>query len=312
MEKGRIAVVGPGAMGCLFAARLARGEENEVWLLDRTPREARLLDRRGIRISGLSRMTLPADRTRVVADARRIGVCDVVLVMVKSYDTGAAAAKARACVGPGTLVVTLQNGFGNVEAIRGALPRRFSRNVAGGTTAHGATLVGPGWVRHAGRGETMIGFDTAEQERKVRAFAQRLTAAGIETGVRKGIEALIWAKVVLNSGINPLAAILRVPNGELVRNAWARKMMCAVVEESERVMRASGVRLPFADPCRKAVEVCNMTAVNVNSMLQDILVRRRTEVDAMNGAIVRQAGRIRMRAPLNVACWRIVRSIEVS
>ena len=311
----KIGIVGPGALGCFYAVRLAKDRDNEVFLIDKDPKRARGLDRRGIRISGLTNMTAPAASVKVVSDARRAGICDVVLVLVKAYDTTAAARRARPCVGPDTVVVTLQNGFGNIAEIRKALPRKFAGNVTGGITSNGVTLLGLGWVRHAGKGYTIIGFDpdrTGRQKRKVRELAAALNAAGIRTSVKRGTDNLIWSKVVLNSAINPLAALLRVPNGALVKLGWARRTICAIAEESAKVVRSSGRRLTFPSPRRKVVEVCNLTEVNINSMLQDILAGKKTEVDAINGAIVRRAERLGMRAPLNVACWRIVRSIEAS
>ncbi len=306
----KIAILGSGAVGCLFAAHLARDRRNEIWLLGRDPGRAKDLSRRGITVVGHSRMRIPGRRINVTVDARRAGLCDAVLVCVKAYDTAGAARQVLPCVGAGTLVVTFQNGYGNVGAIRRILPRRSFSNVIGGITSHGVTLLGVGKVRHAGAGETVMGFDGRSPASPVRALARLLTRSGIRTSLYRGTDSLIWSKVVINSGINPLAALLGVPNGGLVKNAWLKRLLCAIVAESARVVRASGVRLRYANPCARAVAVCNMTAVNINSMLEDMRRRRRTEVEAINGAIVREGRRRGIPAPLNRACMSLVITLE--
>ncbi len=287
----RIAVVGPGAMGCLFAALLARVKGNEVFLIDHKPKRARYLTNRGLTLTGLTK-----------GRVKGVGLCDVVLFLVKALHTLEAARRARRCVGKDAVVVTLQNGLGNLEVLRSVLAR--SGTVLAGTTTHGATLLGRGRVRHAGKGETRIGWDSPVQARAARFAAAVLSRAGIRARPVKGTARLLWSKLVLSSALNALGTVLGVRNGGLVEDESARYLLCACAEESAAVARAAGIGIAPGAAARKAVAVCRATAANVNSMLQDFRKGRPTEVDHINGAVARTAASRGREAPINRAFWR--------
>jgi 2-dehydropantoate 2-reductase len=303
----RIAIVGPGAMGCLFAAHLARDRGNEVRLLDHNPRRARYLARQGLSVSGLTAIRVP--RGRVAAACRALGSApaDAVIVLVKAYDTPAAARRARPCVGKDTLVVTLQNGLGNLEAIRRALGARLARNAVEGVTAQGATLLGWGRTRHAGRGETVLGAPSGRLAGQARRLAAALTAAGLPARVVRDARTRVWSKLVVNSAINPLGALLGVRNGDLVRHQGVKRLLCAVADESARVARRAGARVARRGLRARVVRICKATGGNFNSMLQDLRAGNRTEVDQINGAIVSTGARLGAPAPLNAALARSVK-----
>jgi 2-dehydropantoate 2-reductase len=300
----KIGIVGPGALGCLFAGMLSRTRGNEVWLLDYRPERARLLRSRGLTVTGLTRIRVPPSRLNVTAHPRRAGIMDLLIVLVKSFATADAIRKVGPCLRGGPLLATFQNGLNNEGAIRKALGRRMIKGVLCGTTAHGATLLGPGRIRHAGRGDTFIGADSPAERRTALMLRGILNRAGLRAQVVGGKARLLWSKVVINSAMNPLGTVLGVPNGELIEEERARRLLRATAEESAKVARAAGMRLLFADPGRKVEEVCAATSANYNSMLQDFSAGRRTEIGEINGAVVREARKLGISAPLNEAFLR--------
>jgi 2-dehydropantoate 2-reductase len=305
LDREKVVVVGPGAMGCLFAGLLAAAGA-PVRLLDRRPERARLLSGQGIVIErGGRRQTYPVP---VSADPGAIGPAGLVIVCVKAYDTAAAAEFARPLVGQATEVLSLQNGLGNVEALTAAFgPDR----VLGGTTAQGAFVLAPGVVRHAGVGETVIGEPRGGRDRAERVAAW-LTRAGVPATVTDDLEALVWSKLVINVAINPLTALLGLPNGALPELAPARELMRAVVDEVEAVCARRGTRLLHPDPLEKALAVARATGDNVSSMLADVRNQRRTEIDQLRGAGAREAAALGLAATANLTLARLVRAREES
>ena len=297
-----IAVIGCGAMGTLFGGLLASAG-NEVWMVSRDCARAAALERRGIRITGASRRQV---RVRATSEPRRVRDAGLAFVFVKAYDTAAAARRAAQLLSPDGIAVTLQNGVGNVEALANVVG---VDRVVGGSTAHGATLLAVGRVRHAGKGPTALAAP-AGATADVAAVAQVLSAAGIATEAVDDLDALLWQKLILSAGINPIAAITRLRNGDLISVAGAAALAQAAVAEAAAVAAARGVPITPERAVANLREVCRSTAKNVNSMLQDVLHHRRTEVEAINGVIVAEAERMRMAAPVNEFLLRAVRAIE--
>ncbi|MFB6270849.1 MAG: ketopantoate reductase family protein, partial [Halobacterium sp.] len=219
---------------------------------------------------------------------------DVLVLLVKSYDTGEAMADVAGHL-EGADVLTLQNGLGNAETIAEYVP---AERVVEGTTSHGAVVEGPGHVRHAGTGDTTIGRYFAENDARVDAIADALTAAGIETTVTDDPERAVWTKVLVNAGINAATALARVPNGALVETNAGERLLGRAVEEGEAVARAAGVDVP-ADVVERTRSVAERTATNRSSMRQDLERGRRTEVEALNGELARRAAAHGVDAPVN-------------
>ncbi len=207
---------------------------------------------------------------------------------------------------PRVPVLTLQNGLGNVELLEKVLGRH---RVIGGITAEGATLIGPGHIRHAGRGDTLIGTHGAE-----RAWLSRIQGAfreaGFETRSVEDLDSVIWGKLIVNVGINALTAVTRLKNGRIPEVSATRDLLAAAVEEAVKVARHRHVRLPYEDPVRRVEAVCEATADNIASMLQDVLNHRLTEVAFINGAIVREAKAASIPTPVNWTLTRLVEAIE--
>jgi 2-dehydropantoate 2-reductase len=172
-----------------------------------------------------------------------------------------------------------------------------------GVTTAGATLLGPGHVRPGGEGVTHL----AAPEWVARLFQQAGLRA--ETVPAEAAEGLLWGKLAVNCGINPLTALLRVPNGELLRRTEARGLMEAAAHECARVAGAKGIALPYADAGAQAARVAERTAGNHSSMFQDILRGAPTEVDAINGAVARAGAALGVPTPLNETLWRLVRAL---
>jgi 2-dehydropantoate 2-reductase len=208
--------------------------------------------------------------------------------------------------------LTLQNGLGNLEALARALGEE---RVLGGTTAHGAYLLGVGHVRHAGSGPTIVGEPCrgarpCAPSPRTGEMAELFRAAGIEAEATDNLAQAIWDKLVMNCGVNPVAAICRLRNGQLAQNPWSLKLMQSAALEAAEVAAAQGISLSYPDPAQRVKQVCEATAPNINSMLQDILVGRRTEIEAINGAVAELGRRLRVETPVNEALAAAVRAIE--
>jgi 2-dehydropantoate 2-reductase len=297
-------IVGPGAMGCLFTALLAEAKQ-EVWLLDKSPERAEEIARTGIRVEGIGgKRTVPVETT---ADPEEVGEVGLVFIWVKAYDTASAIRTVGPILTQRTLVVTLQNGLGNVEAIA---RRAGSDRVIAGATSHGATLLDVGSVRHAGAGRTTIGMASGRRNRDIEQVARLLCGAGLDIEVCEDVEGTIWSKLVVNSAINPLTAITGLRNGQLLESDETQRLLDLVSDESAGIATRCGVSLAYPNPGERAREVCRATAQNRSSMLQDILRGRRTELDSINGALVRKAEGLGAHAPVNGTLTYLVKSLE--
>ncbi len=302
----KLVVVGPGAVGCLFASFFASSGK-EVWILDKEAERVEQLSQNGIKVekSGEEK-NFPVKAT---TNANQIGSADAIFICVKAPDTQTAAEAAKPAVKEDTLVVTLQNGLGNVERIAKAMGEEHA---IGGTTAQGATLLGVGHVRHAGEGETTIGEIDGRITPRLEKLRDLMQECGITTNLTQNLDGLLWSKLIINVGINPLTALVRVRNGKLIEYEGARKVMRAAVEEAVEVADKMGIRLLFDDPVAKVEDVCRATAANISSMLQDVLKARGTEVDYINGAVAAQAAELGIPAPVNEALTNLVKTIQSS
>jgi 2-dehydropantoate 2-reductase len=233
---------------------------------------------------------------------------DLAVIFVKSHQTARAAEAAAAVLKAEGVALTLQNGIGNVERLEARLGRG---NVLAGVTSHGGTLLGPGRVRHAGKGPTVLGFSEAHAD-TINRIARVFDRAGIETRVEQNLERLIWGKLVVNAGINALAAILRVQNGVLGSEKACEPLMARAVAEAAAVAKRLGVTLPYEDPLTHVKNICAMTSQNRASMLQDILRGAPTEISAINGAIVQKGRELGIETPGNQLLTEIITAMEAT
>jgi len=302
----KIAIVGPGAMGCLYASLLAKSKE-EVWLVDKDFERALKIKEGGLTLetaSGKSNLAVKA-----TADIKEISEAGLVIISVKSYDTKVAITRVKPLVGNDTLVLTLQNGLGNIEIISEAVG---AERVIGGVTSMGSTLIGHGHVRHAGEGDTIIGRLDGRTPVDLRHIREVFNKAGIVTKISRDIKGLLWSKLIINIGINALTAITRLTNGRLLEFENTRKILREAVSEATRIAKRKRIKLIYDDPLAKTEAVCEATAENVSSMLQDVLKKKRTEIDFINGVIVRQGQELGIPVPVNALLAGLVKTIESS
>ncbi|MFH1539070.1 MAG: 2-dehydropantoate 2-reductase [bacterium] len=298
----RIAVVGTGALGTLFGGLLAKSGQ-DVLLLDNHPERAEHINRKGLRFEGISGdLEIPAKATSDYSEAEG---ADWFLFCVKAYSTAAAAEQIAPFVAEKSTVLTLQNGIGNVEKICEFIP---SGRVAAGTTSNGANVRGPGHIHHAGAGETIVGeLDGSESER-LKKISEVLTAAGFPTRTSGNVEGLLWGKLLVNVGINPLTAILRIRNGEILERPPTLDLMHLAVLEAYRVCLKKGIKLEFPDPVKKVEEVARLTANNISSMHQDVRAGKQTEIDAICGAVVEAGREFDVETPINEMFFKILKA----
>lgn len=302
----KIAVVGAGAMGCLFGGKLS--SVAEVWLVDPWKDHVSALRTKGLELVERdgSVQNIPV---RAVHDPLHVSTAvDLALIFVKAHQTEWAARQAVLILAGHGLALTLQNGLGNFDVIAGVVGQE--RTVQG-VTAHGATMLGPGRIRHAGVGDTHLAT-RKEIADKVEEFAGVLRAAGFETQVSENLDTLLWGKLVVNVGINALTALLRVPNGFLADNASAGNLVACAVEEAVAIANARNITLPYDDPLTQVLSVAKATGSNRSSMLQDVLRGARTEIAVINGAIVREGKRVGVPTPVNQALCDLVAATESS
>jgi len=287
-----VGIVGPGAMGCLHAALLSRMPPLDVVLLDYRADRAELINEQGVIIEApTDTYTVPVPCT---ADARELSTADLVIIFTKAYDTAAAAEHCAPVVGPTTAVLTLQNGLGNYQILQQHFPLE---QVLAGTTSSGATLLDIGQVRQAGLGQIVLGSPTGNQA-LADSTVELLKSAGLQVELTADVDALLWRKVLINCAINPLTALTRRRNGELLESAALRDLAGQVAEEVYHVGQAVGIDWGEFDARREVEKVCRATAANQSSMLQDILAGRSTEVDYITGAVAQAAERHGAAAPL--------------
>ncbi len=295
-------VVGPGAMGCLFAARLKKAGHGAI-LLDYRPDRVDHINEHGIRVEGIT----GEYELRVQAvTGKSTERPDAVLICVKANQTRKAANELAAWLDSDTRVLTLQNGLGNVEI----LEEIFGKDrVLGGVTAEGATLLGRGHIRHAGQGDTIIGPE-GPPDGPVREIVSAFKQAGFNIRPAQNVNDLIWGKLIVNVGINALTAITRLKNGRLPDIEGTRLIMEEAVREAVAVARAKKITLPYPDPRKRVTEVCLATAENIASMLQDVLKQRITEVAFINGAIVLEGKELGISTPVNHTLTCLVQAIQ--
>jgi len=302
----KIVVVGAGAMGCLFAAFLSKSKE-EVWLLDKNKDNAAKLNEAGISLEGVSE-TWKA-KVKTTTNTEDIGKVDLILLFVKSFHTKQAVEQIKPLLGANTKVLTLQNGLGNIEIISEIIGEQ---RVIGGVTNEGATLINKGLIRHAGRGETVIGTANGKTPGQMRAIREVFNKVGFETKMTRDIKSLIWSKLIINVGINALSAITRLPNGKLTEFEGTKRILRDAVTEATRIAKRKRIKLIFDDPLAEVEAVCEGTSSNLSSMLQDVLRKKRTEIDSINGVIVRLGQELGISVPTNKLLVDLIKTIEAS
>jgi 2-dehydropantoate 2-reductase len=301
----KIAVVGAGAMGSLFGALLAETGA-EVWLGDIWQEHVDAVNRNGLIVEHEGKTRRIA--VNATSDPQQIGSVDLVIIFVKSTHTAQAAETASRLLGSEGHVLTLQNGMGNADTIA---KRVNPTRILAGTTAHGATMLGPGSIRHAGAGATVIGMwaDGRHRLTRARQFAEYFTRAGIETEAVPEVRGVIWDKLLVNIGINAITALTGIKNGAILDLETTRELSRSAVEEAKTVAQAQGIRIR-PDAVDHVFNVAKATALNRSSMGQDVDNKRQTEIAAINGFVVQEAKRLGLKAPVNQSLTALIETLQ--
>lgn len=295
----QILIIGTGAMASMFAARLA-ANGSDVKMLGTWEKAIERINNVGVRLidkDGKEHSYF----VQATNDPLDCLESKIAIVLVKSYQTKRAARQLSTCLAKDGLVLTLQNGLGNDKILADNLG--VDRIVSGVTTL-GATLVEPGLVRFGGEGLISLGA----QER-IRPIVDLLSQAEFDVETVDSTDSLVWGKLVINASINPLTALLKVPNGALLANPASRELMGMVAKETAQVSLKKSIMLPFSDPVAIVESVARKTASNQSSMLKDVLRNSPTEIDAINGAVVKIGEAIQVPVDINRTLWLLVRSL---
>jgi len=300
----KVAVVGAGGIGSVFGGRLAAAG-HAVWLIHRRPEVVDAIQRNGLHLTtpgGDERIHLQA-----TLDPAAAGPADLVLILTKSNDTRAAAETACALVGSSTSVLTLQNGLGNLETIGDVLG---SERCLMGMTYVGAAVRGPGHAALTAPGPTFVGEPTGSLSERVEHLAAAFSEAGLPTQATDRLWDLVWGKLVINASLNATCALTDANGTTALGSEAAYRWLGLVAEETARVAAALGINLPYADPAERVRQHCRDVGASKPSMLQDMLRERPTEIDAINGAVVRAGQQFGVPTPYNLALLLLVRARE--
>ncbi|WP_352400166.1 2-dehydropantoate 2-reductase [Anaerotignum sp.] len=302
----KIAIIGAGAMGCLYGGKLSAIPSNQVFLIDVWEEHISAINKEGLYMEEKGEL-LNYKMLTATTDPTEVGNADLALIFVKSTLTEQAIKVNKEVFGEDTIALTLQNGMGNIESIAGEIGEK---NIIAGTTAHGATMLGPGRVRHAGVGKTIIGELFGVSSRRLKEIESVFSEAGLEIEISNNVMGLIWDKLLVNVGINALTGITKLKNGELLHFPELEELLEEAVKEGVAVAKAKGVILGFSDPVAHTKEVCKATAENRSSMLQDVLNHKHTEIDMINGAIVKEGKFLGVPTPVNQVLCGLIRFFE--
>ena len=302
----KITVVGAGAMGASYGGHLARAG-HAVALLDTWQEHVDAINRDGLRVDGVlgeHRIKVPAS---VAPDGGLHGGADVVVVFVDANNTARAAEILADLLAPDGFAIIFQNGIGNVEKLQAALgPER----VLGGSSMCSAASRGPGHVTLTHMGTTSVGETHGSDSPRVQAMLEALRGAGFEVEHEPNVMGLVWQKFVVNCATNAIAATTGLRGGEIVRLPELDAFQDRVLEEIMAVTRAKDIRLPHPDIAARVKDSCHKK-FNKPSMLQHVEAGRRTEIEALNGALIREAQALGIPTPNNQALVALLKGREL-
>jgi 2-dehydropantoate 2-reductase len=302
----KIAVIGAGAMGSIFGARLAQGGHETV-LVDVVEPLVKKLNEDGVTIVRGEQET--TTRVPATTDPAAVGVADLVIFFTKCYHTASAATSARPLVGDETIIASLQNGWGNGDVLAGVFP---PGQIALGVTYNSGLLLEPGRVMHPAEQPTIVGsFDDGET-----AVAERLAGAladaGFETTVAAPVRPEIWKKLILNAATLPTSALTGATAGMLASSTDLNELVTETAAEAVSVARALGYDIDLQERVETILALIKKAGSTKGSMVQDFEAGRRTEIDVINGAVVIAADETGVPAPLNRALFRLVKGWEAA
>jgi len=299
----RICVIGCGAVGSLFASHLAKAGEAEVWAYDVWKDHTAAISKNGLRLSGAADFTAQLHAT---SDPQELPRCDYGVVATKAIHTRSAIAQVAHIFDAGSAVCSVQNGVGNEELIA-----EHVKFVIRGTTFPAGHPIAPGHIGYDIKGDTWIGpFEpTQTPMSKVEELAGLFTRSGMNTIALPDARGAQWTKLIFNASTNPVGALTLLHHGAAARFAPTAQLFNDLIAEGEAVARKLGIEL-HGDPRQLVQKGANAPGKHRASMLQDVLAKRQTEVDFMNGAIVQWGEKAGVPTPLNRAVWELIKGLE--
>ena len=304
----KICILGAGALGCALGAALAEAGA-DLWLLNRNPEHVRVMNTKGLSVRvGATERTV---RVKAATDSAQVGVVDLVVVLVKSFHTRPAITGAAPLIGPRTLLLSLQNGLGHEDVLAEVVGRE---RVLAGKTYVGGVMLAPGRISSGVAGKhTIIGELDGRVTPRVQAIADEFKRAGLATTVSDRIVGVMWDKLLVNVATGALSAITGLPYGRLYAVPEVRATALAAVGEAMAVAQAAGVHLEFTAP----VQAWDRAAEGLSpdfkaSMLQSLEKGSVTEIDFINGAVVRSGQRHGVATPVNAALVACIKGIEAA
>jgi 2-dehydropantoate 2-reductase len=300
----RIAVLGCGAIGSLYAAHLTRAPDVEVWAVDPWRDHMAAIEQNGLRVTGLADFTAPV---HALTDAAGLPPCDLGIVATKAQHTRDAVTAARHALRDAA-VVSLQNGVGNEEVIA-----EHIRQVIRGTIVTAGAVTRPGTVRYDAPGDSWIGpFEPSPASKdRIRLLADQLNQGGLKTHAVDDARGPQWTKVVFNAATSPLSALTGLTVGQVGTDPGLRREVDRLIDEAIHVCERAGIRLT-RDPRHAVDEAIREAYAHKPSMLQDVLARRTTEIDVLNGGIAAEGRRHGVPTPAHDAMVSLVRGLESS
>lgn len=301
-----IIVVGPGAIGCLCAFYLSYYlKDTRIVLLDKSETRARILNYSGITVikNGVYRLL----KIPVYTSVQELGKVDIVIICTKSYDTISAIRNVWEAVDNNTLIISMQNGADNVDKICSKVPRS---RVFASVTYNGATAINTGMVKHAGYGKTYIAPADPANYNMAQLLSEKLSVPEFQFLPKRDMNSLIWKKLIINASINPVAAIAGVKNGILIKDPslWIPTLFCGF--EAFNVTIKAGIRIGIKTPVYSIRKTCIATAENFCSMLQDIKAGKKTEIDSINGVILKKAEFLNIKTPFLYIFYKFIKARE--
>lgn len=303
----KIAIIGSGAMGSIYGGILAE-EGNEVHLIDIFEDHINNINKNGLCL-------VDSDGERYIkniyatTDSKSIGVVDLAIVFVKSTITHIGVRENLCVIGKDTIVLTLQNGLGNIKKINEYVDLK---QIIVGSSANGGNMIEPGKINHAGNGGTIIGEIDGTETERIKDIKNLLNLSRLgPCSISNNVMGLIWDKLLVNAGVNPLTALTGLRNGQLINHGESLEIMDAIVKEGVQVAKANGIKLSYEDS-ENCKNVCRATADNISSMLADVINKRKTEIININGIIVDLGKKYDIPTPYNEMMTKLIILKELS
>ena len=293
-----ILVFGAGAIGSLFGGILSKN--NNVVLIGRK-KHVEAINKKGLEINGLTEINTDV---KAFENMENISFkSDIAIISVKSYDTENAAKAIKKVIDKNTIIVSLQNGLDNIEKIEKHVDKK---QILVCITTHGSVFSKPGHIVHTGVGKTTIGTLNGKKTIALTTVIEEFNASGIKTNYSKDVVRDIWIKAIVNSSINPLTTIFQCNNGNLLKNPILEKSVEKICEESTNIANSENLNLSYNEMIKKTKEVIRETSENKSSMLQSFLQGKKTEIDSINGMLLKIARKNKVKSMLNEVLVNIV------